>query len=94
MGVSTLFYVHFNLDGFSESEINYSKCVLAIITFGNIRRFPLQPRFETQTVAQAQKEFSVDRISNLTPSCRMDRVRDPDDWGLSGLRHFVVTIRN
>ena len=55
---------------------------------------PWQPRFETQTVAQAQKEFSVDRISNLTPSCRMDRVRDPDDWGLSGLRHFVVTIRN
>ena len=32
MGVSTVFYLNFNLDGFSESEINYSKCVLAIIT--------------------------------------------------------------
>jgi hypothetical protein len=65
--------------------------------FGNF--FPgtneyVEAKTSRRTVAQAQKEFSVDRISNLTPSCRMDRVRDPDDWGLSGLRHFVVTIRN
>ena len=39
-----LFVSLHNLDGFSESEINYSKCVLAIITELRVISEPLQTR--------------------------------------------------